>query len=82
MFYIPSDISGTGGMWKEWIQAVSSWRGGPPWFDTVLLKPNPESKSTSNDKPTINLFSVAQACLFFSFEYDHASYEYALVHNY
>ena len=82
MFYAPSDLSGAGGMQKEWIRAVSCWRGGYPRFDTVLLKPNNKSKPTSNDKPTVNSFSVARVRLFFSFEYDQASYECALVHDY
>jgi len=71
-------------MRKEWIQAVSCWRGSHPQFDTMLLKPNSESdsKSTSNDKPTINSFSIAQVWLFFSFKHNQAFYECALVHNY
>jgi len=82
MFYAPSDLSGAGGMRKERIRAVSRWRGGCPRFDTVLLKPNNKSMPTSNDEPTINSFSVARVRLFFSFEYNQASYECALVHDY
>ena len=49
----------------------------------MLLKPNSESdsKSTSNDKPTINSFSIAQVRLF-SFKHNQAFYECALVHGY
>jgi hypothetical protein len=48
----------------------------------VLLKPNSKSESTSNNEPTINLFSVAQVWLFFSFEYNWVSYECTLVYDY
>ena len=82
MFYAPSDLSGAGGMRKERIRAVSRWRGGCPRFDTVLLKPNNKYEPTYNDEPTVNSFSVARVQLFFSFEYNHASYECALVHDY
>lgn len=83
-FYAPSDLSGTGGMRKERIRAVSRWRGSHPRFDTVLLKPNSESdsESTSNNKPTINSFSIARVRLFFSFKHNQAFYECALVHDY
>ena len=81
-FYAPSDLSGTGGMRKEQIRAVSCWRGGPLRFDTVLLKPNRGSEFTTNDEPTVNSFSVARVWHFFSFEYNQASYECALVHDY
>jgi len=82
IFYAPSDLSGAGGMRKERIRAVSHWRGSYPRLDTVLLKPSSKSTSTSNDEPTVNSFSVARVRLFFSFEYHHASYECALVHDY
>ena len=50
----------------------------------MLLKPNSDSNSkpTSNNKPTINLFSIAQVWLFFSFKHNQAFYECALVHDY
>ena len=50
----------------------------------MLLKPNSESNSepTSNNKPTINSFSITQVWLFFSFKHNQAFYEYALVHDY
>jgi hypothetical protein len=84
MFYAPSDLSGAGGMRKERIRAVSRWRGGCPRLDTVLLKPSSKyaSEPPYNDEPTVNSFSVARVRLFFSFEYNHASYECALVHDY
>jgi len=69
-------------MRKERIRAVSRWRGGHPRFDAVLLRPNSVSESTPNDEPTINSFSIARARLFFSFDYNHASYECALVQDY
>jgi hypothetical protein len=48
----------------------------------MLLKPNSDPESISNDELTVNSFSVARAWLFFLFKYNQASYECALVYNY
>ncbi|KAJ7167107.1 hypothetical protein C8R46DRAFT_1272411 [Mycena filopes] len=37
-FYVPSDQSGIGGMYRERIRAVRSWRGGPPHRDCVFVE--------------------------------------------
>ncbi|KAJ7724780.1 hypothetical protein B0H16DRAFT_289198 [Mycena metata] len=37
-FYAPSDQSGIGGMYRERIRAVRSWRGGPPRRDCVFVE--------------------------------------------
>ncbi|KAG1867517.1 hypothetical protein C8R48DRAFT_772008 [Suillus tomentosus] len=41
-FYAPSDLSGTGGMRHEHIQAMPSWRGGPARNDCVFVSMNDE----------------------------------------
>ncbi|KAG6896459.1 hypothetical protein C0992_008142 [Termitomyces sp. T32_za158] len=38
MFYAPSNISGIGGMFRERIRAVPSWRRGPARYDCVFVE--------------------------------------------
>ena len=37
IFYAPSDICGTGGMWAEHICAIPTWQEGPGCYDCVLI---------------------------------------------
>ena len=39
-FHAPSDISGVGGMRRERIRAMKSWRKGPGCYDTVFVNMN------------------------------------------
>ncbi|KAG2028580.1 hypothetical protein BDR03DRAFT_988345 [Suillus americanus] len=41
-FYAPSDLSGTGGMQHEHIQATTSWQGGPARNDCIFVSMNDE----------------------------------------
>ncbi|KAF8256447.1 hypothetical protein EI94DRAFT_1711440 [Lactarius quietus] len=40
-FYAPSDLSGVGGMRRECLHVVKSWRNGPRCFDTVFVNTDP-----------------------------------------
>ena len=73
MFYAPSDISGVGGMRKERIHAVKSWRNGPGRYDTVLINTNPTAKGMLG-------LDVARVKLFFSISHGKDQYPCALVH--
>ncbi|KAG2742414.1 hypothetical protein P692DRAFT_20749541 [Suillus brevipes Sb2] len=62
-FYAPSDLSGTGGMQREHIQATPSWRGGPGRNDCVFV--------SMNDKVNCGLdgLAVARVLCFLGFKY-------------
>ena len=63
VFYAPSDISGTGGMRKERIRAITTWRGGPGKFDTVFVKDFPDARTISSG------LTVSRVKAFFSFSF-------------
>ncbi|KAI6009449.1 hypothetical protein F5J12DRAFT_905037 [Pisolithus orientalis] len=44
LFYVPSDISGIGGMQCEYICSCHSWKNGPPWYDCAFVNTNPGLK--------------------------------------
>jgi hypothetical protein len=70
-YYAPSDISGTGGMHRERIRAVPSWKGGPPRYDCVYVE--------NNADPGFLGLHVARTKLFFSFTFRCVLYSCALV---
>jgi hypothetical protein len=72
-FHAPSDISGTGGMRRERIRAVASWRKGPSRYDTVLVNIDSAVEGMRG-------LDVARVRLFFSFSYNRIQYPCALVH--
>jgi hypothetical protein len=74
-FYAPSDPSGSGGMRREQIRAVPSWRKGPPRYDCVLLSEDPDIAGMPG-------MSVVRVLLFFSFSFSGKTYPCALVHWY
>jgi len=74
-FHAPSDPSGPGGMRREYIRAVPSWRKGPARYDCVFLNSNP-------DVPGMLGMDVVRVLLFFSFNFEGKSYPCALVHWY
>ncbi|KAF7967364.1 hypothetical protein HWV62_34649 [Athelia sp. TMB] len=73
MFYAPSDASGVGGMRRERIRAVPSWRKGPPRYDCVFI-------STDPDLDGMRGLDIARVQLFFSFKAGGKTYPCALVH--
>lgn len=72
-FYAPSDLSGIGGMRREHIRAVQSWRKGPPRYDCVFVV-------TDDTAEGMQSLDVARVRRFFSFTYAGISYPCALVH--
>ncbi|KAJ7697723.1 hypothetical protein B0H17DRAFT_1197375 [Mycena rosella] len=71
-FYAPSDQSGLGGLLRERIRAVRSWRGGAPRFDCVFV----EHDTT---KPGFRGLLVARVLLFMSVKHEGIEYPCALV---
>jgi hypothetical protein len=74
-FYAPSDLSGIGGMRREHIRVVQSWRKGPSRYDCVFVV-------TDEMAEGMRSLDVARVRLFFSFTYAGTSYPCALVHWY
>lgn len=74
-FYTPSDISGVGGMRRERIRAVNSWRKGPPRHDCVFVSTNPDEEGMRG-------LDIARARMFFSFQAGGRKYPCALVEWY
>ncbi|KAH8979767.1 hypothetical protein EDB86DRAFT_3088545 [Lactarius hatsudake] len=72
-FYAPSDISGVGGMHRERIYAVKSWRKGPGRYDTIFFNADPSMEGMRG-------LDVARTQLFFSFTHEGVEYPCALVH--
>ena len=72
-FHAPSDISGIGGMRRERIRAVKSWRRGPGRYDTIFVNTNSFIEGMRG-------LEVARVRLLFSFSHDGIEYPCALVH--
>ncbi|KAG1903541.1 uncharacterized protein F5891DRAFT_1185154 [Suillus fuscotomentosus] len=75
-FYVPSDLSGTGGMCHEYIRSTPSWRGGPARHDCVFI-----NMDADTDSPMGGL-SVARVLCLFSFQYRTSYFPCAVVHWY
>jgi hypothetical protein len=71
-FFAPSDLSGVGGMRRERIRALPSWRNGPPRYDTVLVCTNSELEGMLG-------LDVGRVHLFFSFVHEDIEYPCALI---
>lgn len=71
-FHAPSDLSGIGGMRRERIRAVNSWRKGPSRYDTIFVNTDPSVEGMKG-------LDVARVQLFFSFSHDGIEYPCALV---
>lgn len=74
-YYAPSDLSGVGGMHRERIRAVSSWRGEGPRRDCVFINTDPTKEGMQG-------LDIARVHLFFSFKYRDIFYPCALIHWY
>ena len=72
-FHAPSDISGIGGMRRERIRAVKSWRKGPGRYDTIFVNTDPSMEGMKG-------LEISRVQLFFSFSHDNVEYPCALVH--
>lgn len=75
VFHAPSDICGIGGMRRERIRAVPSWRRGAGRYDCVFV-------NSDSDEPGMLGLEVARARRFFSFTFRGKLYPCALVHWY
>ncbi|KAJ7099636.1 hypothetical protein C8R43DRAFT_1092365 [Mycena crocata] len=71
-FYAPSDQSGIGGLLRERIRAVRSWRGGAPRYDCIYVEQDAE-------QPGFRSLLAARVLLFMSFKYEGVDYPCALV---
>ncbi|KAG2029184.1 hypothetical protein BDR03DRAFT_936876 [Suillus americanus] len=72
-FYAPSDLSGTGGMRREHIQATTSWQGGPAWNDCVFVSMNDEVSCS------LDGLAVARVLCFFGLQYRGKYFQCAVV---
>ena len=72
-FHAPSDVSGVGGMRRERICAVKSWRKGPGRYDTIFVNTDPSLEGMRG-------LEIARVQLFFSFSHEGVEYHCALVH--
>ncbi|KAG1733294.1 hypothetical protein EDB19DRAFT_1585570, partial [Suillus lakei] len=75
-FHAPSDLSGTGGMCREHIQATPSWHAGEPRHEYIFI-----NMGANFDSPMCGLTVVWVLC-FFSFNYRTSYYPCAIVHWY
>jgi hypothetical protein len=71
-FHAPSDISGIGGMRRERIRAVKSWRKGPGRYDTIFVNTNPSLEGMRG-------LEIARVRLLFSFSHEGVQYPCALI---
>lgn len=71
-FHAPSDLCGTGGMRRERIRSMPSWRGGPYRHDCVFLETDPNAEGMRG-------LDVARVRQFFSFKFQGRFYPCALV---
>ena len=71
-YHAPSDLSGLGGMFRERIRSVQSWRNGPEWRDCIFVEHNPSL-------PGFRGMHTAQVLGFIKFKYDRITYPCAIV---
>ncbi|KAL0060247.1 hypothetical protein AAF712_012957 [Marasmius tenuissimus] len=71
-FSAPSDLCGFGGLKRERIRSVSSWKGGPPRRDCVFVNQDP-------DAPGFRGLYVARVLHFLALLHDRQRYECAIV---
>ena len=65
LYHAPSDLSGIGGMHREYIRTTPVWQGGAPRYDCVYVTGKGEP-----DDEGFRALHVAQVRLFFSFRYE------------
>jgi hypothetical protein len=72
IFHAPSDPSSISGMRRERIQAVSSWRKGPPRYDTVFVNADATAEGMRG-------LYVGRVHLLFAFQFRGTHYPCALI---
>jgi len=72
LFYAPSDISGIGGMRREYIRSCPSWQNGPPRYDCAFVNTDPRLKGMRG-------LDVVRVLGFFSFVFQGKRYSCAIV---
>ncbi|RXW19707.1 hypothetical protein EST38_g6140 [Candolleomyces aberdarensis] len=65
LYHAPSDLSGIGGMHREYIRATPVWQGGAPRYDCAYVT----GKGMPDDEG-FRALHIAQVRLFLSFRYD------------
>lgn len=75
MFYAPSDLSGVGGMRRERIRSVSSWRRSAARHDCIFVNTDPTAEGMRG-------LEIARVRLFFSFKAGGKKYPCALIQWY
>lgn len=71
-YYAPSDLSGVGGMFRERIRSVESWRSGPERRDCVFVEQH-------ENTPGFRGMFVAQVMAFLKLKYNRVKYPCAVV---
>lgn len=71
-YYAPSDKSGIGGMFRERIRCVNSWRGGPPRRDCVFI-------THDEDLPGFQGLYVGQVLAWMKIKHENICYCAALI---
>ncbi|KAF8431063.1 hypothetical protein L210DRAFT_3614552 [Boletus edulis BED1] len=74
-FYAPSDLSGAGGMHKEYIRSCPIWRGEGPRYDCVFVGTDPDADGMYG-------YEIARVYCFFSFIYKGITYPCAVIRWY
>ncbi|KAG2028673.1 hypothetical protein BDR03DRAFT_882936, partial [Suillus americanus] len=72
-FYVPSDLSGIGGMRVEYIRSCPSWQNEHSRHDCVFV-------NTDSSLPGMQGLEVARIRAFFSFQYQGGVYSCAVIH--
>ena len=72
-FYAPSDLCGTGGMYREQIRLKPNWHGEYARYDTVFVE-------TDAELPGMLGMFIARVLLLFSFSFHDQDYSCALIH--
>ncbi|KAE9390839.1 hypothetical protein BT96DRAFT_967702 [Gymnopus androsaceus JB14] len=75
IFFAPSNQSGVGGMYKEYIHSVPAWYKQNPRYDCVFV-------SQDADTPVFKGMYAAQVFLSFSFIYEDVVHSCTLIHSF
>ena len=73
-FYVPSDLSGLGGMRTEFIRSAPMWRNEAPRYDCIFVGTNASDPSETG----MRAYDIAWVLAFFSFSYRSVCYPCAV----